>query len=463
MILVDNPKVTTQFDGDFGIEGNHVLMDITILDRPKDRLQETTPSNHLPSVLSGLDDVGATSDTIEAILDEIKAGAGDVSLRIVISWAKEGQVHRLAKLADELLRQSESFQPSAKALDLMVEVAYFLGIVRPTRASKLLELVRTTDQWQSAKLKIHQDEALKWTQAGLLLEPCGMVERVLWNNRLRNPQMDWNWETLDARMALEHLQTALPGAPEGVLDLFKNAVPGCWWDLFERAYLQDKLPALASTAASTSPKSRLSRSAQGSRTFTSLLIGVLVGVAVTIGGIAFKFLDLSHLQNLSPVASAATTLSGPAATARALPSQARAALPTESLSLSWRQQEIAAIEAEFPALGRLHATLATGTLQEAGPILRGSSSIASLHSPGYKALLHWAMIDPPADPEVRRAVIRLFSLTPPFSKVLSVLEKSAREGEPYHNEFKEMAGILLTAGHGTTSSEHIERLRRIAE
>jgi hypothetical protein len=102
-------------------------------------------------------------------------------------------------------------------------------------------------------------------------------------------------------------------------------------------------------------------------------------------------------------------------------------------------------------------------LQEAGPILRGSSSIASLHSPGYKALLHWAMIDPPADPEVRRAVIRLFSLSPPFSKVLSVLEKSAREGEPYHNEFKEMAGILLTAGHGTTSSEHVERLRRIAE
>lgn len=461
MVLVDNPKVTTQFDGGFGIEGDPMRMDITILDGPKDRLQETTPSNHQPSVLSGLDDVRATADIIEYILSEIQTGANDASLRIVISWAKEGQVHRLAKLADELLRQPDSFKPSAKALDLMVELAYFLGIVRPTRARKLLEWVEQNGAWQSAKLKIHQEEALKWTQAGLLLEPCGMVERVLWNNRLRNPQMDWNWETLDARMALEHLQNALPGAPEAVLDLFKTTVPGCWWDLFERACLQEKFPAFEIKAPSSPPKSLLARWAQGARAVMPLLVGMLVGAALTIGGMAVNLVDLRQWESQLPISSTSLTKGVPVTTARAQPPRALAVLPNEAIS--WREQEIATIEAEFPALGRLHHVLATGTLKEAGPILRGSSSIASLHSPSYKALLHWAIIDPPADPEVRRAVIRLFALTPPFSKVLSVLEKASREGEPYHNEFKEMAEILLTAGHGTTTAEHVERLRKIAE
>ena len=463
MPVADTSDISSTADGDLHTGEEEERLDVTVLKRAKDKRQETTATKHLTPALSGMEDGTAEADTIEHVLTEIKSGAGELSLRIVGAWAREGQVHRLAKLADELLRQAESSTPSAKALDLMVEVAYFLGMVRPARASRLLEAVQTTDQWQSAKLESQLAEAQKWTQAGLLLEPCGMLERVLWNNRLRNPEMDWNWETPDARMALERLQNVLPGAPEAVLDLYRTAVPECWWDLFERTCLNEERSATRK-AALPAPKTSTSRWKRGLRAAVLLVMGAALGGALTVCGIALRLVDLKPLESLQPQAEAlaqiASTVSQSLPRTEAAP---KAAPPAPAPVLSWRDQEKAAIQAEFPALERLHRTLATGTLKEATPILRGSSSIASLNSPGYRALLRWAMVEPPADAEVRRAVIRLFALTPPFSKVLPVLEKAAREGEPYHDEMKEMAGILLTAGQGASNADQVERLRLIAK
>jgi hypothetical protein len=407
---------------------------------------------------------------LEQVLAEIKSGNDRLGHRVVAAWAKDGQVHRLAKLADELLNHAEAQAPSPATLDLMVQLAFFLGIVRPARANRLTETVQKTAQWQSAHHETTLSEALTWTQAGLLLEPCGMNERVLWNNRLRNPEMDWNWETPEARLALERLQTLLPGAPEPVLDLYRTAVPDCWWDLFERTCLNEDRPSQKIAALTPSPAHASSRWASGLRAAALITLGILLGGALTTWGIALRIVDLSalggmqtpvrlseHVANLPP-------LPPPPPATTPTPTQTAAPVASEAVPQpSWRAQEIAAIQSEFPALERLQRTLATGTLKEAEPILRGGSSIASLRSPSYKALLRWSMVDPPADPEVRRAVIRLFALMPPFKEALPVLEKAAHQGEPYHAEMKEMASILLTANPAPMSADQVERLRRIAQ
>ena len=72
------------------------------------------------------------------------------------------------------------------------------------------------------------------------------------------------------------------------------------------------------------------------------------------------------------------------------------------------------------------------------------------------------MVDPPEDPAVRRAIIRVFTLTPPLSDTLPILEKAASDGEPYSKEMKEMASIVLSARPMPLSTEQVERLRKIA-
>lgn len=466
--MAANPNLKLPSAADLDVEAAALALDHNILDHLEEPpLDEADTSK--PLTLSGtpaLADFGSVEGIgLEQVLAEVDTGNGHLSHRVVAAWAKDGQVHRLAKLADELLKQTAVLTPTPATLDLMVQLASFLGIVRPARASRLTEAVQKTAQWQSAKHETTLAEALKWTQAGLLLEPCGMNERVLWNNRLRNPEMDWNWETPEARLALERLQSILPGAPEPVLDLYRTAVPDCWWDLFERTCLNDDRPSPSPKVAALAPASPTpvtSERSGGLRAAALIALGIFIGGALTTWAVALRIVDLSYLGGSQTPGSLSTKT--PKTATQPTPAQAADQVSPEiAPQLSWRAQEIAAIRSEFPALERLQRTLATGTLTEAEPILRGGSSIASLRSPSYKALLRWSMVDPPADPEVRRAVIRLFTLLPPFTEALPILEKAARNGEPYHTEMKEMASILLSANPGPMSAEQIERLRLITQ
>jgi hypothetical protein len=125
--------------------------------------------------------------------------------------------------------------------------------------------------------------------------------------------------------------------------------------------------------------------------------------------------------------------------------------PQSSHLASWRLRQIASIQQAFPAIQRLQHTLHTGTIKEAEPILKGSSSIAGLRTPSYQALLCWAMVDPPKDPAVRRAIIRVFTLTPTLSETLPILENAVSDGEPYGNKMKEVASI--DSAHAPCSSQ----------
>src|SRR5690606_18817558 len=111
----------------------------------------------------------------------------------------------------------------------------------------------------------------------------------------------------------------------------------------------------------------------------------------------------------------------------------------------------------------LHRSLRTGNLTQVEGILRGGSSIAKMGSPSYRALMKWAMLDPPNDAEVRRAVIRLFSLTLPTREAFDLMEKLAVPGEPYCAEIRQMAGLMLSAGAGTLTERERTQLRRITQ
>lgn len=401
------------------------------------------------------------------LLAEMRSGAIDMTRLMLLVWAKDAQVHSLAKLADEIIRHEQSVIVSAESLFAVSELSQFLGIVRPFRSNKLNQLALSHLQNQPNAvlpdgLKDSLNEAEKWTHVGLLLESSSSTERVFWNNRLRNPEMTWNWEDPDARAALRSASNFLPNAPKTVQQLYRAAVPESWWDLMEKTCLMQAGP----NGNETGSLHLSEKIEKKPSSFKRIKIAAMVALVGALGA-ALTTATFSIQPKTPPPLLLQTTSSNKVAapvTSSVDPVKAPPSTPPPQSSqlAQWRLQEIADIQQAFPALQRLHRTLHTGTIKEAEPILKGSSSIASLRTPSYKALLRWAMLDPPEDPAVRRAIIRVFTLTPPLSDTLPILEKAASEGEPYSNEMKEMASIVLSARPMPLSTEQVDRLRKIA-
>jgi len=401
---------------------------------------------------------------------EWKLGETAVSERVVAAWVAESDVHRLAKLADQLIPFASEDVPSLCVLNLMTTVANMLGIMRPLRARRLLEQV-TPHCAAHPSLNDKVQQAQQWTRAGLLLVEPEMRHRVLWNNRLRNPSVEWSWETPEARHALSGLSRVLAQADPEVQALFQAAVPNFWWDLFtqqEPAH-ESRPEKTVETRQSTGP---------GAKLLLGLTVGSLIGAGLTYFGLEGALFprDQSggHQGSTTWAAEGSShaieqeSLIDPAMiepvdgqskiAAEASPmAQANGELPT------WRVKHIEAIREEFPAIERLHRTLLTGNFAQAESILRGGSSIAERGSPSYRALMKWAVLAPPADSEVRRAVIRLFSLTLPTRESLDLMEQLAKGGEPYGNEFRQMASIMLSAGGGALAEKEQAQLSRIAQ
>lgn len=440
------------------------------LKKAQDGCLTRTDSIHLANLLIESRSWPMDKVAVDHLLAEMRAGASAMTRMVLLVWAKDAQVHSLAKLADEIIRHEQEVLASAESLFAVSELSQFLGIVRPFRSNKLNQLAQShllnhPELILPEGLKDSLDEAEKWTHVGLLLESSSSTERVFWNNRLRNPEMTWNWEDPDARTALRSASSFLPNAPIAVQQLFRAAVPDSWWDLMEKTCLKQ-----AGADANELSSLHLSKKLQSKSWFSKpikiaamvALVGA-VGAALTTESFDFrsKTPPPQILQTPSPK-SVAAPVNPSFNSVKPSPSNPPPS-PSHTPQLApWRLQEIADIQQAFPALQRLQNTLHTGTLKEAEPILKGSSSIASLRTPSYQALLRWAMVDPPEDAAVRRAIIRVFTLTPPLSDTLPILEKAAGEGEPYRDEMKEMASIVLSARPMPLSTEHVERLRRIA-
>jgi hypothetical protein len=398
----------------------------------------------------------------EELEAEWRLGEIGRSERVVAVWIADSDIHQLAKLAQQMIAFAEGGSPSFNVLKLMAMTAGLLGILRPVRARDLLDLIMPHIDRHPA-LMIWVSQAQTWTEAGHLLVEPEMKHRVLWNVRLRNPTMEWSWETPEAREALSDLPRSLVRAAPDVRGLFQATVPNFWWDLFMKQEANSADPVQGGVASSGAGHPGL-----------RLLLGVTVGCVIGVG-LSFAWLEGvrpylppsvdAEVKGLAAVVdldqskpSGDTPPSGDHQVAILAPAHEA----NEVLAV-WRQERIEAIREEFPAIERLHLVLLTGTLADAENILRGGSSIAEAGSAAHQALLKWAVLSPPADADVRRAVIRLFCLTLPTRETLDLMELLAGAEELHGEEFRRMAGLMLSAGAGALAEGEQIQLSRIAQ
>jgi hypothetical protein len=398
----------------------------------------------------------------EALEAEWRRGEIGRSERVLAVWIADSDIHQLAKLAQQMIAFAKEERPSLNFLKLMAMTAGLLGILRPVRARGLLDLILPHLEHHPSLL-VWVSQAQSWTEAGHLLMEPEMKHRVLWNVRLRNPTLEWSWETPEAREALGDLPRTLMQAAPDVRGLFQATVPNFWWDLFMQQESKSTVPAQGSVVT-------LAAQPAHSRLLLGVIVGCVVGVTLSFAWLEGRRAYLpsppdAEVQRFAPVLEtdqkkpiAETPPSAPPQVA--MPPQASESNETFA---DWRQERIDAIREEFPAIERLHLVLLTGTLAEAEPILRGGSSIAAVGSTAHQALLRWAVLSPPNDADVRRAVIRLFCLTLPTRDTFDLMELLAGEGELHGEEFRRMAGLMLSAGaHGLAEKEQIQ-LSRIAK
>ncbi len=416
---------------------------------------------------------------------EWRLGQTGRSERAMAIWIADSDIHQLAKLAHQMIAFAQEEIPSLNVLRLMAITAGLLGILRPVRAQNLLNLIMPHRERHAALLD-WVSQAEPWAQAGLLLMEPEMKHRVLWNVRLRHPKLEWSWETPEAREALSDLPQAVSQAPPAVRALFQATVPNFWWDIFmERDLksanrlgenqpglwwdlLMQQEPKLAAQLQESVDAPGAATS--GSRLLLAIATGGLIGAVLTFAWLEGVPPYLQPLRVSAVMAGAqaqepvpkkpAENTSPRRATQSAMPGPP----PTASEGLAaWRQERIEGIRKEFPALERLHLVLRSGTLAQADSILRGGSSIATAGSASYQALLKWTVLAPPADAEVRRAVIRLFCLTLPTRESFDLMELLAAAGEQHAEEFRQMASLMLSAGAGSLAEKEQLQLTRIAQ
>lgn len=441
---------------------------------------------------------------------ELIQNCSDLTRLVILQWVRQGETHKLKLLGETLLTASDA-QLTQETTRMMMVLAGLLGILRPATAQKLA--ARATPKMPDAADVELVSDAGRWVEAGAILESTTTEERVFWNRRLREPDAGWDWDTTEARLALAHLAKVLPR--EGSLhELFQNAIPGCWWDLWrDQSMHRGNLPAVPMLMAPGGTDTRLPGSVTGAEMARrgSFKGGLAAGIAasVILGGVGLMVLADAE-ENRRPALSSAAPPKGIKADARPSPqknaestdketaappirdslrylkavlagggaassSPGQASPPgssgtkTQTLpsppSMSkkdLRERERVIFEHDHPEIQKLFSLLKDGSLRQHESLLQGESGAAPAGSEEHQQLLCWLLLDPPEQADTRLTATKLAMRDLPVEETVKLFDLCFYPGSPNEIEIRQCAGLLLDVSEELTSEQR-SRLKAISE
>ena len=468
------------------------------------------------SLIDSFDDKGLWLSSLvqpRHLVSELRQQCALLTSLVVTQWVRQGETHKLKTLGEALLAEPASAITHDSG-QIMVMLADLLGILRPQTAQRLLEASRPHLK-DSRDLSLMR-QAQQWVDLGSLLESTSTDERIFWNRRLREPRVDWDWESADARMALQKLGRLLPetGADLG---LIQHTVPGCWWDLL-REQRSAGTRTLTGPASSSTPTAFLDSKQRGSFTI-GLLLGTL-GMACVgwlyVGSLPETVSSVSLEQPPAlPPARPEVAVVGPVALAEppavkeppappirdslrqlkavlkispemiapaSLPMPETASPPTNTAESATatkstldgktsgnsdpkalsREKERLAFAQKHPEVKRIFSLTRGSTLREDDGLVQGASSVAPLGSQLHLDLLRMLILDPPEHAEMRRAATRIALRSLPPADVISLFDLCLYSGSPNEMEIKQCLSLLLELPPDGLTEEQIKRLKIMA-
>lgn len=128
----------------------------------------------------------------------------------------------------------------------------------------------------------------------------------------------------------------------------------------------------------------------------------------------------------------------------------------------WKSSQIAEIEAKFPELHPWVNSVQEGEWRNNGRIVNGTSVIKA-RTPAHTALIKWLNLEPPSDPDTRRAVhnvvIRLLST----EDCLALWEPLVKNGASNTQDIHNAADALLANREGKLSETDKARVKALIE
>ena len=459
------------------------------------------------SLIDSFDDKGLWLSSLvqpSHLTAELRQDSSDLTTTVLTQWVRQGETHKLKQLGDALLGEEAKWQTHEGAR-IMAVLAGLLGILRPVLAQRLLAAAapRMTSAADSSLMR----DARQWVDAGSLLDGCVPEERVFWNRRLREPSADWQWDTAEARMALGHLARKRP-AEDAELGLFKNTVPGCWWDLWRDAEAANAARAPAVLAGE--------KQAGSERRKGGFVPGLGLGMvaALAAGGWALSSFPelrekLGWRETVQVVAAAAPTSKPgvpvlveeevPAPPIRDSLRQLQALLrkPVSPLGREMAGNQTGSVpevvaasmvrgpgEAASPGSGvsrqearkkallefasrqhpdvaRLVKMVQEGTFRENAQLIQGGSTVAAMGSPMHRNMIQWLILDPPERADSRLVVTKVALRAIPAVDVVPLFDLCYYEGSPNEIEIKECSQVLLELPIEDMKKDHRARLQAI--
>ncbi len=429
------------------------------------------------------------SDLIQPpqLIAELNQACCQLTCKIILYWDSQGQTHKLAHLADAIL---ECVPPlhSPEAGRAILLLAGMLGILRPERARRLHELgVPLLARTEADALSM---EALRWIEAGEMLDTISPVERALWNERLRHPDNTWEWESPEALNALRQLANKVRQDDQD-FTLFQKAVPTAWWELATRSSRH--------SVSSDAPPSDL----LPSRSFGSgILLGIGFSILAAVGWLATQagpkmeiwapsFLKESTTaatanptpppvaapkpmevtvppqaelaptppppMAVPPAASPVVTSQATAAPAApaitpespiplvpppAMATQAEPTPPAPAPLNAARQQLLQDIYRANPNVVRFHQMAKEGRMDDVSELVLGRLLIAKAGSADHVALLKTLLLDPSSDSRTTLAVQRQAPRTLVPDEIIPLLEVISGPDSPNAASAREIAELV---------------------